>query len=68
MDIKNNNKTTVKIMDMEKNNFSGNSIRKSILGDVKGYYNGKRFNFNDIDCDSDYKKRKEIIIYMFLYC
>jgi transposase len=48
---------TVKIMDMEKNNFSGNSIRKNILGEVKGYYNGKRFNFSDIDCDSRLQKK-----------
>lgn len=49
------NKST-KIMDMEKNDFNGNSIRKNILGEVKGYYNGKRFNFDLIECDCRLQK------------
>jgi len=49
------NKTS-KTMDFEKNDFANNSIRKKILGEVKGYYNGKRFNFDSIDCDCRLQK------------
>jgi len=45
------NKTN-KIMDLEKPNFNYNTIRKDVLGKVKGYYNGKKFDFNTVDCDS----------------
>lgn len=48
----------IKLMDMEKNNFTGNSIRKLILGEVKGYYNGKRYDFNLIDCDCRLQKNE----------
>jgi hypothetical protein len=41
----------IKIMDLEKNDFSDNTIRKKILGKVEGSYNGERFNFNTIDKD-----------------
>lgn len=44
-------------MDMEKLNFKGNSIRKKILGDVEAYYNGKRYYFDDIDCDCRLQKK-----------
>ena len=48
-----------KIMDMEKNNFTKNSIRSKELGRVCGYYNGKEFNFNTIDCDCKLQKKDE---------
>ena len=41
----------IKVMDLQKNNFSCNSIRKNILGKVRGNYNGIEFNFNTIDKD-----------------
>jgi len=40
-----------KIMDLEKQSFNSNSIRKDVLNKVKGYYNGEKFNFNTIECD-----------------
>ena len=40
-----------KIMDLEKSNFKSGSIRKDKLGIVKGYYNGKEFNFKEIQHD-----------------
>ena len=40
-----------KFMDLEKQNFKNNTIRGKILGKVKGYYNGKPYNFNNIDSD-----------------
>jgi len=42
---------TIKIMDLEKDDFGKNTIRKNILGVVKGYYDGKKFNFNSIKHD-----------------
>jgi transposase len=47
-----------KILDLEKANFNNNTIRKSILGNVKGYYNGQAYNFNDVKCDSKILKNK----------
>jgi putative transposase len=49
----------IKIMDMEKQNFKGNSIRKNILGEVKGYYNNKLFSFDTINCDCRLQKNNE---------
>jgi IS605 OrfB family transposase len=46
----------VKVMDMEKDNFKKNTIRGNILGDVRGYYNGKKFNFNKIKSDCRLQK------------
>jgi putative transposase len=46
----------IKVMDLEKNNFNNNTIRKTILGYVKGYYNGEEFNFNSVKCDSRLQK------------
>ena len=40
------------MIDLEKNNFSSGSIRQNVLGEVYGYYNGKRFNFETIKSDS----------------
>ena len=41
----------IKIMDLEKSDFSKNTIRNKVLGKVIGYYNGKEFDFNvDNDC------------------
>lgn len=41
----------IKIMDLEKSDFSKNTIRNKVLGKVIGYYNGKEFDFNvDHDC------------------
>ena len=42
----------IKIMTFEKSNFKSNSIRKSILGNVKSDYNGKQYDFSSIECDS----------------
>jgi putative transposase len=47
-----------KIIDMEKQNFNNNTIRKNILGEVKGYYNGERFNFNSIESDCRLQKNE----------
>lgn len=49
----------IKIMDMEKQNFKDNSIRRNILGEVKGYYNKKPFDFSSIDCDCRLQKNNE---------
>jgi len=57
------NKTN-KIMDLEEPNFNYNTIRKDILGNVKGYYNGKRFDFNTIDCDCRLQRVDEMY-YLF---
>lgn len=46
----------IKVMDLEKNNFSNNTIRKNILGIVKGYYDGEEFNFNSINSDCRLQK------------
>lgn len=46
----------IKVMDLEKNNFNNNTIRKTNLGIVKGYYNGKEFNFNSIKSDCRLQK------------
>lgn len=46
-----------KIMEMEKNNFTKNTIRNKELGKVYGYYNGKEYNFNEIDCDCKLQKK-----------
>lgn len=46
----------IKIMDLEKNDFDNGSIRSSILGKVKGLYNGKKFSFNSIECDCRLKR------------
>lgn len=49
-----------KILDLEKDNFKSGSIRKNVLGEVKGYYNGKEINFSEIkkDCRLVYKQNK----------
>ena len=41
----------IKIMDMEKNNFKSGSIRKQLLGNVVGTYNGDIYDFSKIDKD-----------------
>jgi IS605 OrfB family transposase len=41
----------IKIMDLEKTNFTNNTIRQKILGTVNGYYNTRKFNFNEIEKD-----------------
>jgi putative transposase len=48
----------IKVMDLEKRNFKNNSIRKKILGEVEGYYNGERFNFNSIESDCRLQKNQ----------
>ena len=50
---------TIKIMGLEKNNFKSGSIRKLILGQVKGTYNGKQFKFNSINCDCRIKREND---------
>jgi len=52
-------KKEIKIMDLEKQNFTTNGIRPNILGKITGKYNGEIFNFNDIKCDCKLQKRKE---------
>lgn len=49
-----------KILDLEKNNFISGSIRRNVLGEVIGYYNGKKFDFSTIDkdCRLAYKNNK----------
>ena len=54
-----NNKDS-KIIDLEKQDFESGSIRKNILGEVKGYYNGNKFNFTEID--KDCRLRKDILL------
>jgi len=49
---------SVKIMDLEKDNFKNNSIRKKVLGEVKGYYNGNEYNFDLVNADSRLQKNK----------
>ena len=41
----------IKILKLEKTNFTSGSIRKNILGNVYGYYDGQRFDFKSIDND-----------------
>lgn len=53
-----NKEKDCKILDLEKSNFSNGTIRKKILGTVKGYYDGKKFNFDNVDCDSKILKNK----------
>lgn len=48
---------SIKIMDLEKNDFQSGSIRKNVLGIISGTYNGKPFKFDKIDCDC--KLRRE---------
>lgn len=50
-----NNKEN-KVIDLEKSNFQSGSIRKKVLGKVKGYYNGKEFDFTTINCDCRLQK------------
>jgi len=40
------------VVDLEKADFKFGSIRITVLGDVKGYYNGKIFDFKTITSDS----------------
>lgn len=57
----------IKFIDLEKNNFCNNTIRQKILGEVKGYYNGEEYNFNEIkhDCKLIYNGFiKEYILYI----
>ena len=50
------NDKNIKIIDLEKNNFVSGSIRKSILGQVKGYYNGEEYDFSEITKDCKLQK------------
>jgi len=60
------NDKNIKIMDMEKNNFTSGSIRKNILGQVTGYYNGEQFNFKDITCDCKLQRNIKFDSYTLL--
>jgi putative transposase len=40
------------ILDLEKDNFKSGSLRKKVLGNIKGYYNGKEYDFCEIKKDS----------------
>jgi putative transposase len=56
-----------KIVDLEKMNFKEGSIRKKILGNVKGYYNGKEYDFTNIkhDCRLRYDVSiNEFVLYV----
>jgi putative transposase len=46
-----------KMMDLEKANFNVKGIRYTILGEVKGYYNGELFNFGEISSDCRLQKK-----------
>ena len=46
---KNNKKC--KMMDLEKSNFNEKGMRNKILGETKGFYNGKLYNFKNVDAD-----------------
>ena len=58
-------KKSNKMMDLEKNNFSKNGIRSNILGNIKGYYNGEKFNFGEIVNDCRLQK-KENTYYLYV--
>ena len=45
-----------KILDLEKINFTKKGIRPNILGKMKGFYNGSKFDFSLIDCDCKLQK------------
>lgn len=46
-----NHNKPIKIMDLEKSDFTKNTIRNKVLGKIIGYYNGKEFDFNvEHDC------------------
>lgn len=49
----------IKTMDLEKQSFSKNGIRTSILGSVKAMYNGKQYDFGEIDSDCKLQKNGE---------
>lgn len=51
----------VKIMDLEKNNFSSEGIRKKVLGSILGTYNGEDYDFSDVakDCRLGYNEDTE---------
>jgi IS605 OrfB family transposase len=50
---------SIKIMSLEKASFKSGSIRKEILGTIKGIYNGKLFNFSTIECDCILRKEND---------
>jgi transposase len=52
------NNKDIKMMECEKDNFKSGSIRKAVLGIVKGTYNNKQFDFKTInkDCKILYNK------------
>jgi putative transposase len=55
----------IKVMDMEKINFSKNGIRPKILGNVIGYYNGEKFKFETIKHNCRLQKYKgEYFLYV----
>jgi IS605 OrfB family transposase len=49
----------IKIMSLEKASFKSGSIRKEILGQIKGFYNDKLFDFSTIDCDCILRREKD---------
>lgn len=49
----------IKIMGLEKANFKTGSIRKEVLGIIKGTYNGKPFDFSAINCDCILRREKD---------
>jgi putative transposase len=57
----------IKIMDLEKNNFSKKGLRPNILGSIKGIYNGIKYKFETINCDCKLQKIKNRY-YLFVPC
>lgn len=52
------NKQQKKLIDLEKNDFSSKGIRHNLLGEIKGFYNGKEYNFGEIKHDCRLQKNK----------
>lgn len=48
-----------KLVDLEKDNFSKDGIRCSLLGSIVGYYNGQKYNFDNIKTDCRLIKRQD---------
>ena len=53
-------------MKFEKNDFINGSVRDNVLGEVNGYYNGKKFNLASITKDSELLYNRKIDKYILL--
>ena len=52
-------KKKIKIMDLEKNNFTKDGIRVKILGKIQGYYNNEKYDFSKIKHDCRLQKKED---------